>query len=375
MRRFLICLLGMVLALPVWAQNVDMSAIDAAARQARRTSVLFGSRDPQEVMRQKEEQRRRVAYEEQLRQEKEARRKAEEKRRQALRPVNLFGNGIKIFAEVNGEIITSRDMQDRVNAFIATTQIPVNDETKEMVIEKVLQAAVDEKIKLQEAQKNGIEISEADMEDGMKNFAKANGVSVAKLKNMLKQAHVNEEVFKEQMKAELAFARLVQRKSVQAGTVSQSEVDEAITNITKDINMPKFMISEIVIPKKQAAHIGDLVGNLRQDPRFELYAMQFSQSPSARGGGHLGWVNKGQLAAPLEKALEKMKEGGISDPIPLGSDYYILRLEKRYRPEVDKAPVPDAATVRKMLESKKMEETATKYLRDLRNQAIIERRK
>ncbi len=375
MRRFLICLLGMVLALPVWAQNVDMSAIDAAARQARRTSVLFGSRDPQEVMRQKEEQRRREAYEEQLRQEKEARRKAEEKRRQALRPVNLFGNGIKIFAEVNGEIITSRDMQDRVNAFIATTQIPVNDETKEMVIEKVLQAAVDEKIKLQEAQKNGIEISEADMEDGMKNFAKANGVSVAKLKNMLKQAHVNEEVFKEQMKAELAFARLVQRKSVQAGTVSQSEVDEAITNITKDINMPKFMISEIVIPKKQAAHIGDLVGNLRQDPRFELYAMQFSQSPSARGGGHLGWVNKGQLAAPLEKALEKMKEGGISDPIPLGSDYYILRLEKRYRPEVDKAPVPDAATVRKMLESKKMEETATKYLRDLRNQAIIERRK
>ena len=375
MRRFLICLLGMVLALPVWAQNVDMSAIDAAARQARRTSVLFGSRDPQEVMRQKEEQRHREAYEEQLRQEKEARRKAEEKRRQALRPVNLFGNGIKIFAEVNGEIITSRDMQDRVNAFIATTQIPVNDETKEMVIEKVLQAAVDEKIKLQEAQKNGIEISEADMEDGMKNFAKANGVSVAKLKNMLKQAHVNEEVFKEQMKAELAFARLVQRKSVQAGTVSQSEVDEAITNITKDINMPKFMISEIVIPKKQAAHIGDLVGNLRQDPRFELYAMQFSQSPSARGGGHLGWVNKGQLAAPLEKALEKMKEGGISDPIPLGSDYYILRLEKRYRPEVDKAPVPDAATVRKMLESKQMEETATKYLRDLRNQAIIERRK
>ena len=70
-----------------------------------------------------------------------------------------------------------------------------------------------------------------------------------------------------------------------------------------------------------------------------------------------------------------MKEGGISDPIPLGSDYYILRLEKRYRPEVDKAPVPDAATVRKMLESKQMEETATKYLRDLRNQAIIERRK
>ena len=370
----LVCLLVIGLALPAAAQDVDVSALDAAARSAKGTSVLFGNQNPEEVMRQREEQRRREAYEEQRRREEEAFRQAEEARRRALRPVNLFGNGIKIFAEVNGEIITSRDMQDRVNAFVATTQIPVNAETKDMVIDRVLQAAVDEKIKLQEAQKNGVEISEADMDAGMQNFAKANGVSVPQLKKMLKQAQVDEDVFRSQMKAELAWARLVQRKAAQEANVSQSEVDEAMENITKDIKTPKFMVSEIVIPKKQAAHIGDLVSNLRQDPRFELYAMQFSQSPSARGGGRLGWVNKGQLAEPLEKALEQMKEGSISNPVALGSDYYILRLEKKYRPGIDKAPVPDAATVKQMLESKKLEETAAKYLRDLRNKAVIERR-
>lgn len=370
----LVCLLVISLALPAAAQDVDVSALDAAARSAKGTSVLFGNQNPEEVMRRREEQRRREAYEEQRRREEEALRQAEEARRRALRPVNLFGNGIKIFAEVNGEIITSRDMQDRVNAFVATTQIPVNAETKDMVIDRVLQAAVDEKIKLQEAQKNGVEISEADMDAGMQNFAKANGISVPQLKKMLKQAQVDEDVFRSQMKAELAWARLVQRKAAQEANVSQSEVDEAMENITKDIKTPKFMVSEIVIPKKQAAHIGDLVSNLRQDPRFELYAMQFSQSPSARGGGRLGWVNKGQLAEPLEKALEQMKEGSISNPVALGSDYYILRLEKKYRPGIDKAPVPDAETVRKMLESKKMEETAAKYLRDLRNKAIIERK-
>lgn len=370
----LVCLLVIGLIFPALAQEVDVSALDAAARSAKGTSVLFGNQNPEEVMRQREEQRRREAYEEQRRREEEALRQAEKARRRALRPVNLFGNGIKIFAEVNGEIITSRDMQDRVNAFVATTQIPVNAETKDMVIDRVLQAAVDEKIKLQEAQKNGVEISEADMDAGMQNFAKANGVSVPQLKKMLKQAQVDEDVFRSQMKAELAWARLVQRKAAQEANVSQSEVDEAMENITKDIKTPKFMVSEIVIPKKQAAHIGDLVSNLRQDPRFELYAMQFSQSPSARGGGRLGWVNKGQLAEPLEKALEQMKEGSISNPVALGSDYYILRLEKKYRPGIDKAPVPDAETVRKMLESKKMEETAAKYLRDLRNKAIIERK-
>lgn len=134
------------------------------------------------------------------------------------------------------------------------------------------------------------------------------------------------------------------------------------------------MVSEIVIPQKQAKHISDLVENLRHDPRFELYAMQFSQSPSAPNGGRLGWVNKGQLAQPLEKALLNMKEGNISDPILLGTDYYILRLEKVYRPGTDKAPEVTEAEVKNMLENKKTDEVATKYLRDLRNRAIINRK-
>ena len=103
-------------------------------------------------------------------------------------------------------------------------------------------------------------------------------------------------------------------------------------------------------------------------------AMQFSESPSAKNGGHLGWVNMGQLAAPLEKALLKMKAGSISNPIALGQDYYILRLEKVYVPGVDKAPVLEEKQIREMLENKKMEETAEKYIRDLRNKAIINRK-
>ena len=99
------------------------------------------------------------AYEEEMRRREEMMRRAEEERKKALRPVNVFGKSLKIFAEVNGEILTSSDMQERLNAFVATTQIPVNAQNKEMIIEKVFEAAVDEKIKLQEAEKNGVKIS------------------------------------------------------------------------------------------------------------------------------------------------------------------------------------------------------------------------
>ena len=106
----------------------------------------------------------------------------------------------------------------------------------------------------------------------------------------------------------------------------------------------------------------------------KLYAMQFSEGMSARNGGKLGWINKGQLAEPLEQALLKMKEGEVSNPINLGKDVYILKLEKVYVPGVDKAPSIDKEEIRQMLENKKMEEVAEKYIRDLRNKAIINRR-
>lgn len=371
-RAIIFCML--LSALPASAQMIDANELDAAARGAQGQSVLFRGQAEDEMFWQDQEEMQRLAYEEEMRRREEEMRRAEEERRKALRPVNLFGNSLKIYAEVNGEIITTRDMQDRVNVFVATTQIPVNAETKQMVMDKVLQSAIDEKIKLQEAQKNGVEISAADLDRGMAGFARSNGLSVAQLKQMLKEAQVDEDVFKSQMKAEMAWTRLVQRKAAQEAQVSQSEIDNALKAITEDAQIEKYMVSEIVIPKKKAGHIEDLVANLRQDPRFELYAIQFSESPSARNGGKLGWVNKGQLSEPLEKNLAVMKEGAVSNAIAVGSDYYILRLEKRYRPGVDKAPVPDQEEIRTMLEGRKTEEIAGKYLRDLRHKAIVEKR-
>ena len=214
-------------------------------------------------------------------------------------------------------------------------------------------------------------LAQAIIREGMKNFAKANGISLAKFRNMLKESGVKESVFKAQMAAEMGWSRLVQRKAAQEVKVTQGEVNDALKQVSEDIKMPKFMVSEIVIAKKDGKHIEDLVSNLRQDPRFELYAMQFSQSPSAQGGGRLGWINKGMLAQPLEQALSKMKEGDISNPISLGSDYYILRLDKVYRPGIDKAPEVNETEIRNMLTSKKTEEMAAKYLKDIRNKAVV----
>ena len=137
---------------------------------------------------------------------------------------------------------------------------------------------------------------------------------------------------------------------------------------------PKYLISEIVIARKDAKDINGLAEVLKQDPRFDLYAMQFSQSPSAANGGHLGWVTKGKLPAQLENAAFKMKEGAVSGPILYGNDYYIFKMEKVFNPKTDAQSLPNRKQVRAYLENKKLEEFSNKYIKDLRNRALIEKK-
>lgn len=370
-------ILGVFVALfsfEVMSQTISASDLDAAARTSKGTSVMFKQQPAQPNYNQQRYEQEKQRYEEQMRAREEAYKKAEEERLKALRPVNLFGKALKIYATVNGEVITTKDMQERANIFVATTQIPITPQNKKMILERIFQGVVDEKIKIQEAHRNNVHISPKDLNEGIQNFAKSNGLTVDQLQQMLNQTQVNSIVFAEQIKSEMAWARLVQLKAMQTVRISQSDIKNAINLITRDKNKQKFMISEIVIAKKDGKHINMLVENLRQDPRFELYAMQFSQSPTSKNGGNLGWVSAEQLPEKLVNVLKNMKEGQISDPISLGTDYYILKLQKRYTPGVDTMPVPSEKEIARILENKKMEEIANKYLRDLKNKAVIDRK-
>ena len=281
-------------------------------------------------------------------------------------------NSVKIAALVNGEIISNQDIQNRINSFLMTSQIPLNDQTKGMIVQKVIHGAVDEKIKLQTAKKAGISVSQKDIDNAIANFEKSNNIPAGELKNLLKQGNVSERSFREQMQADIAWIRLIKNKLRLEGEITQSEIDEGMKEARKDLNTPKYQISEIFIKKEKGKEIQNLVDNLRKDPRFELYAMQFSDSPSAARGGNLGWINQGKLPEKLEEVVLSLKPGEISDAILMNDGYYIIRLNQIFDPKKDKPTLPTEEEMRTYLTNQKMETLAQKYIQDLRQQAVIE---
>ena len=384
-------------SMPVWAENVDLKELDSQARMERpnTNSIMFrrnaeqyrqlsdaerkeieARREEDRQMRlQQEEYARRLAEEEmRRRQMEEAQKEAERRRAEALKPITLYENKLKIYALVNGEVITSSDMQSRINAFILTTGIPYNPQTKAMITGKVLQSAIDEKLKIQEAEKNKIKITKKEINNALRQFEKNNNMEAGQLQKILNEAKVSLKVWSTQIEADLAWHKLISQKGYNEVSIGENDINKAIAEIKNDQKKEKFMVSEIVIDKKDAKDLNQLVENLRNDPRFELYAMQFSQSPSAANGGHLGWVGKGKLPSVLENAVLKMKGGDVSDPIAYGKDYYILKLEKIFNPAIDKPEMPSRKEVKSFLENKKLEEYSNRYIKNLRSRALIEKK-
>lgn len=377
MKKLGLLLIFVLLATTVQAQEMDLSDVDRAARRSGSKSIMFRrpSGEQEELMRQQAEEAARAEAEARAKAAAQAKKKTPMKKAQpAFRPYNLFGNGWKVAATVNGEMVSNKDLQERANLFALTTGMPVNEKNKKMVAERVLQNTIDEKIKIQEAEKQNIHVSEEEIKEAYRNFERSNNIPAGKFAAVLKEYQVSQEVFLAQIRANLMWNKLIGRRLGQNIDVSVREVEDEMSRIKKDMDTKKYMVSEIVIKRKDAEHIDELVQILRQDSRFELYAAQFSQAASAPSGGKLGWVAPGQLAQPLDSAIRNLKEGGVSNAILYRNEYYILKMDKIYDPKKNRRDMPTEEEVRTFIKDRKTDEMANKYIRDLRNRVVVERK-
>ena len=279
-----------------------------------------------------------------------------------------YANTFNITALINGEIISNEDINDQINIFMLNSPVPYNDETKDMIKHRVMAQTIEQKLKLQAAEKENINISNADIENQMKLWAKKNNVNLSNLASK----KINRSTLADNIKAELAWIKLVRKKFFQTSHITQKEINKAIDEVTKDMSIKKFQVLEIFLKKENAKDINSLVQKLREDPRFELYAARFSDAPSAANGGNLGWINSGKMLSALEMRLNSMKAGEVSDAIQIGDGYYILKLVQVFDPKKNPDFTPNQQEIKSLLENQKMEAISKKMLQDLKQKAIIE---
>ncbi len=294
----------------------------------------------------------------------------------------FFATASSIKAVVNDDIITAIELNQRAKlaALFSGGKVNPNDPKLQR---DILEALIDEKIKLQAAKSIKRGVNEAEVDKIVTNLEKKNKMPAGTLTKMLAEQGLSIEYFKDQMRAQLAWRNYV--RAVVAKDIKDRPYDiERLLDqeLQKGSSITEYLVGEIFIPtysgasdaaaKKTAERVRSLA--VSSPTPFGELARNFSSAPSRTEDGISGWVISGQLEPALDQAMKKLRVGGTSPVIKTDRGFYVLRLlQKR---NVNSKKQSDLEGLRSRINSQYKNELLAKeaaYVgRALRQQAYIE---
>lgn len=119
--------------------------------------------------------------------------------------------------------------------------------------------------------------------------------------------------------------------------------------------------------------VADLRRRLEAGAAFEELARGHSDdAASAREGGDLGWFGPAEMTPAFQEAIDDLEQGELSEPFRTEHGWHIA--EVRDRRERDDAERHRHAQARQALYRQRVEEEAQRWLRELRDEAFVDKR-
>jgi peptidyl-prolyl cis-trans isomerase SurA len=242
----------------------------------------------------------------------------------------------RIVAVVNDEVISARDLNDRLQLVTLTSGIPDSEQARARLAPQVLRSLIEETLQLQEAERLEIAVEDAEIERALANIAERNQMSVEAMRRFFAQNSIDFATLLDQVRAQIAWVKVVNRQIVPRVTVTVDQLDMAVEEARRNEGEPEYLLSEMVLPVDNPAQAqvvaqdaARLVQTLREGASFDSLARQVSAAASAETGGDVGWIRSSAIPQELRNTLESMREGEISEPIPSPVGYYIFLLRDR----------------------------------------------
>lgn len=245
-------------------------------------------------------------------------------------------NAQRIAAVVNDEVISLRDLDNRLSLLIATSNLENRPETRQRLAPEVLRMLIDDVLKLQEAKRLNVVVDKDDIDRALQRIERQSNLPQGKLRDALANAGVSLSTLIDQVEVEIAWVKAVTRLERGRTAIGEDEIDEELARIQRNAGNPEFLVAEIFLPVDDPANeaeVRQLAERLAEQTRggasFPALARNFSQGASAAVGGDLGWVQLGQLGAEIDAALQRLEPGQVSDPIRTTSGFHLLALRER----------------------------------------------
>ncbi len=238
-------------------------------------------------------------------------------------------NGIA--AVVNNDVVLVTDVQRMAQRARASG----NQDDNKTLFQKSLDNLVLEKLQIQEARRQGINPSEAQINQSTLEVANRNNMNLATFTEALSKEGVTLATFKKNIASQIMLSTLKRRQSQTQATASDQDIGDLIASETQQVSAGfSYRIQDILIPAPQPLASANFTQASRSAAQLRKLALKESNFLSIKSGNStatdLGWKEASQLSFAYLKELNTLEVGQISDVIQDARGFHVLKLvEKR----------------------------------------------
>ncbi len=278
--------------------------------------------------------------------------------------------GDKVLVTVNGEKITQEDIDTEYNRLPASFKESISKDT-------ILNQTISKMVLLQEAEKEGITVSEQDIDDLVMKFKTTSNIDDEQLNQLLDSQNITMTELRDIYRQQLMISKLITVK------ITSAEAGDADAKLYYESNKQDFIMPEQV----KVSHILILVNDNRSEvealteikriqkeitsTNFGELAEKYSEDPGSNRNKGEYTFGRGLFVKEFEDAAFTMKEGDVSEPIKTQFGYHLIKLLEKV--PAGYAPFTDVKDqIKQTLSVTKKQQELNNYIEELRQNADIQ---
>lgn len=290
----------------------------------------------------------------------------------------------KVVAIVNKDVV----LESELDQYIHKVQVDATEQHQSLpsyhqLRKQVLDKLIDDSLVMQIAERQGLRISDAQLDQAIASIAEDKHVSVDQLKAEAQKEGLDSAAFRNAIKKEITISEIHRNQLRSRINITEQEAKQ-LAKLLKDQGhqTQRFHIEHILLnlapdaSKSEQANVTDkanaLIKKLKAGADFHEMAVAESADNKALNGGDWGFMTLDEMPSLMADVVAHAKAGDFIGPLRSGAGLHIIHVK-----EIQGAAAPIEMTEVKsrhillktsvILSDEKAKETLNEYLKEIRS--------
>jgi len=280
----------------------------------------------------------------------------------------------RVYAVVGEKVITQYELETMNPKRLQMIYENYSGEERQEELDKyylgALDMLVDNYIIEQAAAREGVRVSNKEVDKAIEEIMERNGVDEDKLRELLEASSQTLEQYKWKIKIDILKARLMSTVFRPKIIITDSDIQKYVEENAEVLELSdSYELRLLVVENKK--QLDEAMADFRKNGSFRETVMKYSKASSAKDGGYLGWVQLSFLDDDIRDVVAGQE--GLTEPIKTDDGGYRVFYIEGYRSKED-LPEEKKENIMAAMREKASQEIFENWLKEKKTEILIQKK-